>query len=484
MASEALDSLLQTLRQILNRKDDIITPRVKQRIISIHDKAVLLQLNLKHFPKEATIREVVNTTQEIIEYIFSPENISDCASTEASVRLSIQLGELAEELASTAGDVVDYCKSPDDLVNNVRRRSDSSSRSAIELIVNLIYLLVRVVRIMSTARYFVDYYFGLDDLVAGRYFVNYSRFVGYFDYSKHLNDLKDFDVDLRVATELTVSISIRFLSLAERIMSTTSDSLDNVGRLSDSPASSRFEFKSEDFDGLDEDLILATALFVSSNRLARLGERIKWTARDLVDNSNPVDSSPTSALKIEDFDGFGEDLDSVSMRTLDISHLLGRFVERIMSTAKDSVANTGRFSDSLAVATELIDSISNRLERLAERIMSTAEDSVNNLGRLSDSPAVDSSSRSALRSEDFGGFDEDLTVATELTVSISNRLGRLAERIKWTAVGSSSRSLPTSKDVVVGFDEDRLQIMSWLTSYSSELQVLPIVGMGGIDAEY
>ncbi|XP_057800188.1 putative late blight resistance protein homolog R1A-10 [Salvia miltiorrhiza] len=90
-----------------------------------------------------------------------------------------------------------------------------------------------------------------------------------------------------------------------------------------------------------------------------------------------------------------------------------------------------------------------------------------------------SSTRSALKSED-DDFHEDLTVATQLAVSISNRLGRLAERIKWTAVGSSSRSSPTSKDIVVGFDEDRLQILSWLRSYSSELQVLPIVGMGGI----
>ncbi|XP_057800217.1 uncharacterized protein LOC131015812 [Salvia miltiorrhiza] len=242
MASEVLDSLLQILRQILKRDDDLTTLRVKLRIISIHDKAVVLQLNLKHFPEKEAIREAVNTTQEIIEYIFSPENVSDCGFIEASVRLSNQLGELAEELASTAGDVVDYCKSPDELVNNVRRRSDSSSRSAIRLDVSLLCLLARVKRIMLTTA---------------------------------------------------------------------------------------------------------------------------------------------------------------------------------------------------------------------------------------------SSTRSALKNED-DGFHEDLTVATQLALSISNRLGRLAERIKWTAVGSSSRSAPTSKDIVVGFDEDRLQILSWLRSYSSELQVLPIVGMGGI----
>ncbi|XP_057801606.1 putative late blight resistance protein homolog R1C-3 [Salvia miltiorrhiza] len=307
-------------------------------------------------------------------------------------------------------------------------------------------------------------------------------------------------------------------------MSTNGDSVDNVGRQSDSPAvssSSRSALNSEDFDALDGDPTLATKLFVSSNRLARLADRIQWTARDLIDNSTADGSSPTSALKSADFDGFDEDLGSARTQILHFSGVLGRLAEEIMSaedyaiqlavgssstssiesemaseqflqisdelerladgimsTAKGSVDNVGRLNDSPPVATELTDSISNRLGRLAERIKSTAEDSVKNIGRLSDSPAVGSSSISALKSEDFDGFDQ--AVATELTVSISNRLGRLAERIKWTAVGSSSRSSPTRKDVVVGFDEDRLQIMPWLTSYSSELQVLPIVGMGGI----
>ncbi|XP_057800216.1 putative late blight resistance protein homolog R1B-19 [Salvia miltiorrhiza] len=328
--------------------------------------------------------------------------------------------------------------------------------------------------------------------------------------------LKGFGVKLKA--EPTVSISIRLLGLAERIMSTNGDSVDNVGRQSDSPAvssSSRSALNSEDFDDLDGDPTLATKLFVSSNRLARLADRIQWTARDLIDNSTADGSSPTSALKSADFDGFDEDLGSVRTQILHFSGVLGRLAEEIMSaedyatvgssstsalesvmaseqflqisdelerladgimsTAKGSVDNVGRLNDSPAVATELTDS----LGRLVERIKSSAEDSVKNIGRLSDSPAVGSSSRSALKSEDFDGFDQ--AVAIELTVSISNRLGRLAERIKWTDVGSSSRSSPTRKDVVVGFDEDRLQIMSWLTSYSSELQVLPIVGMGGID---
>ncbi|XP_057800191.1 uncharacterized protein LOC131015784 [Salvia miltiorrhiza] len=571
MASEAIDSLLQTLRQILKRDDVLTTLRVKQRIISIHDKAVFLLLNLKHFPKQETIREVVNTTQEIIEYIFSPENVSDCGSTEASVRLSIQLGELAGELPSTAADVVDYCNSHDDLVRNLRRRSDSSSRSAIVLIVSLLCLLLKVERIIWTARSLSIYYRFSDYFrFCNRSLKNHDRFFRFFIR------LSDFDEDLRVATELIVSISIRLLGLAERIMSTTGDSVDNVGRQSDSPAvrsSSRSALNSEDFDDLHGDPTLATKLFVSSNRLARLADRIQWTARDLIDNSTADGSSPTSALKSADFDGFDEDLGFVRMQILHFSGVLGRLAEEIMSaedyatvgssstsalesvmaseqflqisdelerladeimsTAKGSVDNVGRLNDSPAVATELTDSlgrlverikstaedsvknigrlsdspavgsssrsalksedfdgfdqavateltlsISNRLGRLAERIKSTAEDSVKNIGRLSDSPAVGSSSRSALKSEDFDGFDQ--AVATELTLSISNRLGRLAERIKWTAVGSSSRSSPTRKDVVVGFDEDRLQIMSWLTSYSSELQVLPIVGMGGI----
>ncbi|KAL1546743.1 putative late blight resistance protein R1B-23 [Salvia divinorum] len=121
MAYEAVESLQQTLRIILLRDDGLITPLVKQRIISIHDKAVGLQLNLKHFSEKEIIREVANASEEIIQFLFSPQNLSDCESIDSTVRLSDQLGELAEELESTVGYVIDYCK-----INghSVRQQSD------------------------------------------------------------------------------------------------------------------------------------------------------------------------------------------------------------------------------------------------------------------------------------------------------------------------------------------------------------------------
>ncbi|KAL1546801.1 putative late blight resistance protein R1B-16 [Salvia divinorum] len=110
MAYEAVESLQQTLRIILLRDDGVITTPVKHQIISIHDKAVVLQFNLKHFPDKETTREVANTTEEIIQYLFSPQYLSDFGSKNPTVRLSDQLGELAEELESTVGYMVDYCK--------------------------------------------------------------------------------------------------------------------------------------------------------------------------------------------------------------------------------------------------------------------------------------------------------------------------------------------------------------------------------------
>ena len=63
MAYEALQSLQQTLLQILHRGDYLITPPVKYQIVSIHDKAVVLQLNLNHFPDKESIRDVANSAK-------------------------------------------------------------------------------------------------------------------------------------------------------------------------------------------------------------------------------------------------------------------------------------------------------------------------------------------------------------------------------------------------------------------------------------
>ncbi|XP_047974996.1 probable disease resistance protein RXW24L [Salvia hispanica] len=117
MAYEAVESLQQTLLQILVRGNFLISPPVKyDQIVSILHKAVILQLNINHFPDKETIREVANTTADIIQYLFSPQNLTDCGSIDPTVRVSYQLGELAEELDSTVGYLVDY----------IQQRSDSA----------------------------------------------------------------------------------------------------------------------------------------------------------------------------------------------------------------------------------------------------------------------------------------------------------------------------------------------------------------------
>ncbi|XP_057803000.1 putative late blight resistance protein homolog R1B-12 [Salvia miltiorrhiza] len=132
MAYEALDNLQQTLDQILEYHDDLVTHSVKQEILSINVQAAVLQLNLKHYPNKEKIREVANTAYEIIQYFFFGEYLSDCGSTEPTVIVANKLRELAQRLESTVGDVVDYIKG-NDPISTVTDSHDvsSSSRSAI-----------------------------------------------------------------------------------------------------------------------------------------------------------------------------------------------------------------------------------------------------------------------------------------------------------------------------------------------------------------
>ncbi|XP_057802195.1 putative late blight resistance protein homolog R1B-14 [Salvia miltiorrhiza] len=127
MAYEALDNLQQTLDQILEHRDDLLTHSAKQEIISIRYQSVVLQLNLKHFPNKERIREAASKTHAIIEYLFSDKEIKP------AVRLAIRLNELAARLESIVGDVVDYIKLGNDSISRVTDSADvsSSSRSAI-----------------------------------------------------------------------------------------------------------------------------------------------------------------------------------------------------------------------------------------------------------------------------------------------------------------------------------------------------------------
>ena len=96
MAYEAVNSLQQTLLQILQSENYLATPAVKQQIISIHDKAVLLQFNLERFSEKETIREVAIASEGIIQYLFSPRYLSNCTSVHTFARqLSYQLEKLA-----------------------------------------------------------------------------------------------------------------------------------------------------------------------------------------------------------------------------------------------------------------------------------------------------------------------------------------------------------------------------------------------------
>ena len=121
--------------------------------------------------------------------------------------------------------------------------------------------------------------------------------------------------------------------------------------------------------------------------------------------------------------------------------------------------------------------------KLAEELDSTVGDVVDycksNSDSVSDSPAASSS---VLKSE-----VEHLPV--ELIAINTRRLRRLADKIKSSGRElvdedpSDSPSITTKDDVaVVGFDEDILQVMDRITDYSSysNLQILSIIGMGGI----
>ncbi|KAH6808645.1 hypothetical protein C2S51_026428 [Perilla frutescens var. frutescens] len=79
----------------------------------------------------------------------------------------------------------------------------------------------------------------------------------------------------------------------------------------------------------------------------------------------------------------------------------------------------------------------------------------------------------------------DLQEVTQELDSAVEKVVELMEEKKMSSGSSSSGAAflpdPTSKNVVVGVDEDLLQLKDWLTGMQSQqLEIIPIVGMGGI----
>ncbi|KAH6812640.1 hypothetical protein C2S51_021658 [Perilla frutescens var. frutescens] len=202
MAYEALDSLQQTLTQILKRNDILTTRGVKLYILPIHDKAVVLQFNLKAFPEKEAIRKVASTAHEIIECVFSPENLSDCGWMEPSVRVSNQLTELAEELDLIVGDVLDYCR-----VNDVRKQSDYPALSSLS------HGLERLAeKILSSPRDLADYSRSKDVVVGIDEDLSYSAANAVSSSSRPSPTSKDgvvvgFDEDLMQIMDRLISDS-------------------------------------------------------------------------------------------------------------------------------------------------------------------------------------------------------------------------------------------------------------------------------------
>ncbi|KAL1546803.1 putative late blight resistance protein R1B-16 isoform X1 [Salvia divinorum] len=81
--------------------------------------------------------------------------------------------------------------------------------------------------------------------------------------------------------------------------------------------------------------------------------------------------------------------------------------------------------------------------------------------------------------------EPDLPKATRELDSVMERVSKLVEMedTKMPSAGSSSSggaSFPSSKSAVVGIDEDLIQLKDRLTGMPSKLEIVPIVGMGGV----
>ncbi|KAI3463679.1 hypothetical protein Pfo_020342 [Paulownia fortunei] len=76
-------------------------------------------------------------------------------------------------------------------------------------------------------------------------------------------------------------------------------------------------------------------------------------------------------------------------------------------------------------------------------------------------------------------IEKSLSIEKEL-VKIKGKKGMGNLQSKSSTIVTSSRPLPSDKSTMVGFHKHLIQIMSALSTEESNLQILPIVGMGGI----
>ncbi|KAK4437236.1 putative late blight resistance proteinR1C-3 [Sesamum alatum] len=72
------------------------------------------------------------------------------------------------------------------------------------------------------------------------------------------------------------------------------------------------------------------------------------------------------------------------------------------------------------------------------------------------------------------------SIKKDLMVVIEERTLQELKSSRTSVLASSSKLPPNVKNFVVGFDEDLVQIMEELTGYKDDLQIMSIVGMGGI----
>ncbi|KAL0318456.1 UNVERIFIED_CONTAM: putative late blight resistance proteinR1B-16 [Sesamum angustifolium] len=102
-------------------------------------------------------------------------------------------------------------------------------------------------------------------------------------------------------------------------------------------------------------------------------------------------------------------------------------------------------------------------------------------GRSHDMASISSSKSLSIFCQDIDKIIEKLdSIKKELMIVKEERVFQELIMSKTSVLASSSKLPPTVKNFVVGFDEQLVCIMEELTGYKDDLQIMSIVGMGGI----